>query len=405
MSERRVYIKTFGCKVNQYESQALAERAGGSGMELCDDPDGAGIVLVNSCTVTAEADRECRQFIRRTARRNPSARIVLTGCYAARSAAELRELFPGAKVETDKSSLFGPGGRGSIGNFESRSRAFVMIQDGCDAFCTYCIVPHVRPKLWSRPEKEILEEAARLVSAGYAEIVLTGIRLGKYNGGGGLPGLIRKLLASGGDFRIRLSSLEYSEVSDELLALIAESGGRLCDHLHVPLQSGSDRVLSMMKRPYRSADFRALAGKILAALPSAGLTTDVITGFPGETDKDFENTYDFIKSAGFSRLHVFKYSERPGTPAASFPCKVSPAASSARAEELKLLDDKLRSGFWRAFVGKVLPVVREDGGASLMTGNYIKLETGPGFEGVKAPIFGALVSEKGGRPVGLPAPR
>jgi threonylcarbamoyladenosine tRNA methylthiotransferase MtaB len=399
MNKRKVFVRTFGCKVNQYESQALAEKMIRSGMELCGSVLEADVVLVNSCTVTAEADRECRQFIRKTSKNRPGAEIILTGCYVTRAAEELRHLFPGVNIQEDK------GRRGPIESFHSHSRAFVMIQDGCDAFCSYCIVPHVRPKLWSRPEQEILEEAARLAANGYAEIVLTGIRLGKYNGGGGLPGLLEKLMAAGDNFRIRLSSLEYSEVSDELLGLMSLRGGRVCRHLHIPLQSGSDRVLSLMKRPYTVDKFSALLKKIHAALPDAGVSTDVITGFPGESEKDFENTYDFLKNSGFSRLHVFKYSEREGTPAASYNDKVSPEAAGARAKALKALDGELQKNFWRRFIGKELQVVKEGNNASLMTGNYIRLDAGPGFEGVKAPFFGALIAEKNGRPAGLLPPR
>lgn len=390
------FIKTYGCKVNQYESQALADKIRSAGGEIVNDPSCAQTVYINSCTVTREADRECRSFIRKMIRGNPSVKVVLTGCYALRAGEELGKEFQNILIEKQKDKNL------AVRGLDSHSRAFVKIQDGCDQFCSYCIVPYVRPQLWSRPEDEILNEVSELAKNGYPEIVLTGIRLGKYNGGGGLVILLDKILRLGDGFRIRLSSLELSEVTGELLTMMAAEGKRICGHLHIPLQSGSDRILAMMKRPYNTAQFNSVLTRVRMLLPRASISTDVITGFPGETREDFEGTQNFIRQASFSRLHVFKYSIRESTAAASFENHIPPGVISERARLLKGLDAELQRNFWKNFIGRRVQVVRERGNNSLLTDTYIKLKAAEDLDSVREPVFYAELIEKSGEPLAVP---
>ncbi|MFH1369314.1 MAG: tRNA (N(6)-L-threonylcarbamoyladenosine(37)-C(2))-methylthiotransferase MtaB [Elusimicrobiota bacterium] len=401
---KTAFLKTFGCKVNQYESQLIQERFKSSGYSLADSYENADIALINSCTVTAEADRECRQLIRRIQKRNPQAKIILTGCYLNRAPEELRKIFSTVTFKKNKEKIFnGEKPRpGAITSFDKHTRAFVKIQDGCDAFCSYCIVPYVRPKLTSRDENEILHEISELVGNGYPEIVLSGIRLGKYAGAGGLPGLLSKAVKLPGIFRIRLSSLEPGEVTPELIDLMSLNRNRICWHLHVPLQSGSDNVLKLMNRPYRTSAYIKVIANIMAKLPEAGVTTDVIVGFPGETEKDFDNTYDFINKCGFSRLHVFKFSEREGTAAANMPGAVDADTAKNRSKRLRELDTSLQRSFWKKFVAKILNVVRESESGFLISDNYIRIAASPEAISGACPIFNAKISEKNGLPFGIP---
>ncbi|MBN2216088.1 MAG: MiaB/RimO family radical SAM methylthiotransferase, partial [Pirellulales bacterium] len=322
---------TLGCKVNQYETefvrQALArinyrEPAPGESADLC---------VVNTCTVTAEADRKSRKLIRQMARENPGTRIVVMGCYATRRPEEAASLPAVVEVLTDKRRLpewlSGLGLReipSGITSFGSRRRACVKIQDGCRMECAYCIIPHTRPVLVSRPMDHVVAEIRGLVDAGHREIVLTGIHLGHYgvdlsatgDGDTNLHRLLQRLVAIEGSFRVRISSIEASEVTDELLDLMAGRPDRVCPHLHISMQSGSDAVLRRMRRRQTADEFLDRCRTIQRRLDRPGLTTDVIVGFPGETEADFEATCHVARKVGFSKIHAFPFSPRPGTAAA-----------------------------------------------------------------------------------------
>lgn len=395
---KKLHIHTFGCKVNQYESQALAESFLKQGFELTADLASADLLVVNSCTVTGEADRQCRQLLRRALRRKPGLEMIVTGCYAQNSPEEILKDLPSAKI-IGKDELL-KGGR-LISRFEGHSRAFVKIQDGCDAFCSYCIVPYVRNKMISRPEFDILEEIKALAANGYPEIVLTGVRLGRYSGG--LERLIEKILETEGRFRVRLSSIELKEITGGLLELMKKYPSRICRHLHIPLQSGSDKILKAMRRPYTTGEFAGKMEQILGLMPDIGITTDVITGFPGETDKDFEDTREFLSTSGFSRLHVFRYSKRAGTLAAGLKDPVPQETAKHRSASLRKLDAALQEKYWKGFIGQARPAVAEGANNTLLTDNYIRLNMEMETASCGGRIIDVEIRQVAGRPWGVPA--
>ncbi len=369
---------TLGCKVNQYDTQAMREAVAAAGLREARDGEPADLVVVNTCTVTRTSDDKCRQQIRRAIRDNPRAKIVVAGCYVDRDRAAIEALAGVHEVLTNADKpriaaiardvagvgealgeLEGPWG---IGDFAGHSRAFVKIEDGCDAFCTYCIVPHVRGRVRSRPLGEVVAEVQRLSDRGFAEIVLTGIHLGAYGKDlGGKPGLaevLREILRSTDVPRVRLSSLEAMEADDELLGVMASSA-RVCPHLHLPLQSGDDAVLMRMNRRYRAEQFLDRIRKIRAALDRPAITTDVLVGFPGETDAQFEHTVAVCRSAEFSRMHVFPFSPRAGTPAAELPDACAPQTIDARRHALHETAAELQAAFERRWVGESAQVLAE----------------------------------------------
>jgi threonylcarbamoyladenosine tRNA methylthiotransferase MtaB len=342
----KIHFYTFGCKVNQYDTQSLKDKLEAEGHTSSDNAADADVAIINSCTVTAEADRQCRQVVRRMLRETALDKVIINGCYSRRARGELAEIFkrdPRVGVASTsgeileilrprhKQTAATPSdavGRHSpefsaapLKNFLEKSRAYVKIQDGCDQFCSYCIVPTVRPVLASRPSGEVLAEIASLTTNGYPEIVLCGVRLGRYapTKDYTLEHLIVDILSLGDDFRIRLSSIEIKEITPALIRLMKNSPLRICPHLHIPLQSGSDVILKKMNRPYTSAEYESKIFSIKKEFAAAGvaltLTTDVIIGFPSESDEDFNATRSLCERLGFSKLHIFPYSERPGTAA------------------------------------------------------------------------------------------
>jgi threonylcarbamoyladenosine tRNA methylthiotransferase MtaB len=368
-------LVTLGCKVNQYETQYVKEALEANGYREAPAGEAAHLCVVNTCTVTAEADAKGRQLIRRLAQANPGAALVVMGCYATRAPETVARLPGVTKVITDKTHLaeglqeFGvatwPAG---ISRFDGHQRAFVKVQDGCLLNCTYCIIPQVRPTLRSRPPEEIVGEVERLVAGGCQEIVLTGVHLGHYGidlSRGKRPAewcrlwhLLDQLGGLPGDFRIRLSSLEAAEVRDDLVSVLARQP-RICPHLHLCLQSGSDRVLALMKRRYRVAGFLERCRRLRAALDQPAFTTDIILGFPGETEADFEATCQVVRAVGFGRLHLFSFSARAGTPAAAFPNPVPPAMVADRRERLLQLERELALAYGRSILGRRLDVLVE----------------------------------------------
>ncbi|HYV35046.1 MAG TPA: tRNA (N(6)-L-threonylcarbamoyladenosine(37)-C(2))-methylthiotransferase MtaB [Gemmataceae bacterium] len=372
---RTCRLATLGCKVNQYETQYVKETLEINGYREAADSEPADLCVVNTCTVTMEGDAKSRQLIRRLHQTNPAAAIVVMGCYATRDPDAVAKIPGVTQVITDKQRLaqelkpFGverlPRG---IRRFDGHQRAFVKVQDGCILNCTYCIIPTVRPGLRSRPAEEIVEEVTNLVAAGRQEIVLTGIHLGHYgidlskgqakSNWCRLWNLVEQLDCLDGDFRIRLSSLEAAEARDDLVSTLARSR-RVVPHLHLCLQSGSDRILERMRRRYRRAGFVERCRRIRQALDLPALTTDVIVGFPGETDADFEATCDVVREAGFNKVHVFSWSPRRGTPAAEFADRVAPDVIARRREHLQALAAEMAAAYHRQLLGRQLDVLVE----------------------------------------------
>jgi threonylcarbamoyladenosine tRNA methylthiotransferase MtaB len=375
MSPPTCRLVTLGCKVNQYETQYVREMLEGAGYAAAADGQAADLCLINTCTVTGEGDAKGRQLIRRLHQQNPRAAIVVMGCYATRDPDAVRRLPGVSAVVTDKNRLvedlqpFGvtaaPNG---ISRFDDHQRAFVKVQDGCLLNCSYCIIPSVRPTLRSRPPKEIEDEIARLVVVGYQEVVLTGIHLGHYgiDQCRGRPKeewvrlwhLLQRLTHLPGDFRIRLSSLEAAEARDDLVRVLADEP-RVCPHLHLCLQSGSDRILAGMRRRYRSAGFLERCHRIRKALDQPAFTTDIIVGFPGETEADFQATCCVAREAGFAKIHVFSYSPREGTTASSFDDAVAPAVVRERRQRLLEIEGELAEAYCRSLLGRRLDVLVE----------------------------------------------
>ena len=367
---------TLGCKVNQYETEYLRQALAQIGYRAAVAGESADLCLVNTCTVTAEGDAKSRQAIRRLARDNPGARIVVMGCYATRAPGEVGELPGVVEVITDKRELPAWLGRLGVGDvpdgiscFQGRSRAFVKVQDGCILRCSYCIIPSVRPPLTSRPLAQVLDEVRRLRDHGYREIVLTGIHLGHYGVDQNwnkpksqwlrLSHLVRQIAALEGDFRLRLSSIEATEVTRELIQVMADHPDKICPHLHVCLQSGSDAVLRRMRRRWSARMFVDRCELVRRALDQPAFTTDVVVGFPGETDEDFEATCRVVREVGFSKVHAFPFSARRGTAAAEMPNQVPRAVRSERVRQMAAVEAETRQAYFRSLIGRNLRVLIE----------------------------------------------
>ena len=407
---------TLGCKVNQYETEYLREGLLRLGYEEAIDGQEADLCVVNTCTVTGEGDLKSRKLIRQLARQNPRAEIIVMGCYATRAADEVAALPGVVEVLSDKRQMPDLLARlglvdvpSGISGFGRRHRAYVKVQDGCRMGCAYCIIPAVRPVLRSRPVDDVLAEVARLVEHGHREVVLTGIHLGHYGvdladgepgpkkgispicraaarrvlgtnwtyplfrtgGRPDLAHLVERIVELEGDFRLRLSSLEAAEVTPELLTLMARRPDRVCPHLHVSMQSGSDAVLRRMRRRYTSRQFVQRCLGIGQSLDHPALTTDVIVGFPGETEADFEATCEAVEGVGFSKIHVFRFSPREGTPAAELPDQVPGPLKRRRGAELAELGRRLRQRYFHDLVGRPMQVLVESvvaGQPSLVVG-------------------------------------
>lgn len=423
---RTCRLVTLGCKVNQYESQYVKEALEAGGYRDVADDQPADLFVVNTCTVTMEGDAKSRQWIRRLHELNPRADIVVMGCYATREPETVARLPGVTRVIADKRRLaeelrpFGvtelPRG---IRRFDGHRRAFVKVQDGCLLNCSYCIIPRVRPGLRSRPIDEIRDEVAGLVAGGCREIVLTGIHLGHYgiDLSRGQPNrqwrrlwhILEALNDLPGEFRIRLSSLEAAEVRDDLVSAMRLP--RVVPHLHLCLQSGSDRILEAMKRRYRPAGFLERCRRLRAALDRPAFTTDIIVGFPGETDADFEATCRVAEEVGFARIHVFSYSPRAGTPAVKLPGRVPAAVIKERRRRLRELERKLAENYARRLLGERLEVLvegedpRRPGHALGTSCRYIQVS----FPGQAAALVGMLVpvrarTVEGGQIVAEPEP-
>lgn len=384
----KVAIHTLGCKVNQYESEKLASEFRSNGFDVVDFRDVADIYVINSCTVTGSADSKSRQAARGAAQRNPNAKVVLTGCYAERTSEEIDgiALIVGNR---DKARLvqivrkeFGLTQSGDvvIGTtlVASRTRALLKIQDGCDQFCSYCAVPFARSEMWSKEFSSVMNEAALLRDSGYKEIVLTGIRVGRYSDAGkDLADVLEGIAAIDGIERVRLSSIELTDIPSRLVEIMA-GNRKLCRHLHIPLQSGDDRTLERMHRPYSTSDFRKFAVGARQAVEGLAITTDIMVGFPGETGDDFESSLSFAREMEFSRAHVFRYSPRPGTAAAEIGDTVSGSEKETRSTALIGCTKASADRFAKSLIGESMAVLVEGkeiqgGKRSGLTDNYVRV--------------------------------
>ena len=373
----RLRTHTLGCKVNQYETEFIREGLLGIGYRDAAGSEPADLCIVNTCTVTAEGDSKSRQVIRRLARENPAAKIVVMGCYATRAPEEVATLPNVTEVVTDKRELPDLLGRfgvtdvpTGISGFGRRHRAYVKVQDGCLLRCSFCIIPYVRPQLTSRPLAHILDEVRRLVDrGGYREVVLTGIHLGHYGVDWNrqapredwirLAHLVRAIAALPGDFRVRLSSIEATEVTRELIDVMSDHADKVCPHLHISMQSGSDSVLRRMRRRWGSRRFIDRCRLFQEKLDRPAITTDVIVGFPGETDAEFAETVAVCREVGFSKIHIFPFSARRGTPAATMADQVSSPLKQSRLAELAAVEASLRDAYFQSLRGMLLRVLVE----------------------------------------------
>jgi len=390
-------VIALGCKVSRADAAAMERALLGSGLERAGEGEGADVCVVCGCAVTAVAEGKSRRAIRRARRENPEATLVAAGCIAVREEtsrdAGADVLLPPGEVEslTDVLRSVGrlsrtppEGGVGPEG-FPGRTRAFLKVQDGCDGTCAYCIVPSLRGSLRSRALGDAINEARGLVRAGHAEIVLAGVRLGRYScpdTGADLARLVEELLGlrGGGLARLRLSSIEPADF-DPRLAEIASGGTGLCPHFHLPLQSASDAILERMNRPYRIADFRAIVGRVRDLVPDVAITADVIAGFPGETEEDHALNRDFIREIGLARVHAFPFSPRPGTPAAEMAGALPVQTVRARAAELIEAGTLAGRDYRARFVGRELDVLAQPGKAEGCLSGYTERYVPLTFDG------------------------
>tara|TARA_B110000495_G_scaffold203540_1_gene227788 strand:+ start:6378 stop:7646 length:1269 start_codon:yes stop_codon:yes gene_type:complete len=371
-------LKTFtlGCKVNQYETQLVREGLLGAGFSDAEPDQPADLCIVNTCTITGEGDSKSRQVIRRMNRNNPDARIVVMGCYATREPQEVADLPGVAEVVTDKREIPDLLGRfgvvdipNGISGLNKRHRAYVKVQDGCLLRCSYCIIPTVRPDMFSRPLTEVLDEVRVLIDNGFSEVILTGIHLGHYgvdfNQGKPkrdwvrLSHLVRAICELSPTVRVRLSSIEATEVTRELIEVMKDFSSQVCPHLHVCLQSGSDRILRGMKRRWTRRHIIDRCELVKNELHLPAFTTDVIVGFPGETEKDFADTVDACRQIGFSKIHMFPFSPRKGTPAAEMEDQVPKKIKSERGAKIAALETELKREYFQSLVGERLQLLVE----------------------------------------------
>ncbi len=383
---KTVAFYTLGCKVNQYETEAMSELFQKKGYRVVEPTEKADVYVINTCTVTNLGDRKSRQFIRRSKKKNEDAVIAVVGCYAQMSPDEI------SKIE-DVDIILGTKDRNkivelcekaisenrrynlvedimqvkefeelSIKQVKGKTRANLKIQEGCNQYCSYCIIPYARGQIRSRQLGNIVSEVNKLTENGFKEVVLTGIHVASYGKDLGdirLIDVIEKIHDIAGIERIRLSSLEPTVVTDDFMKSISRLY-KVCDHFHLSLQSGSDTVLQRMNRKYTTEQYKNIVKLIRKYMPNVAITTDIIVGFPGETDDEFSDTYNFVKSIGFSRIHVFKYSPRTGTPAAKFANQISGIEKNERSKKLIDLGEKLSKEFITTFIGKTVEVLFEE---------------------------------------------
>ena len=400
-----VSIFTLGCKVNQYETQAMRELFENKGYNVIFDGEIADIYIINTCTVTNIGDKKSRQFIRRANRNNPDAIIAAVGCYAQMSPQEVLSIDgvniiigtndrnkivdivekckPNEKINSvDDIMKVKQFEEMSVKNIMGKTRAFLKIQEGCNQYCSYCIIPYARGPIRSRSKPEIIGEIKNLVDKGFKEVVLTGIHVASYgkdlNSDETLIDILKEVNNIEGLKRVRLSSLEPTIFTDEFLRELSQLN-KICHHFHLSLQSGCNSVLKRMNRRYTTEQYRDIVNKIREIYPKIALTTDIIVGFPGETEEEFNITYNFVKEIGFSEIHVFKYSPRKGTPAAGYKNQVDGLTKRYRSERLIELGKQLKRDYYIMFIGKNKEVLFEmlsgkiTGYIEGYTDNYLKV--------------------------------
>ncbi len=402
----RFAIATLGCKVNHYDSAIIESRLAARGMQRCDFGEHADVYVINTCTVTDRADSECLKLARRARRRNPDARIVMTGCFAQANPQALANapvvdavVGLGRAGDLERAVSGQAGDRVMVSNLRKeraeielgavalsgQTRAFLKLQEGCDQFCSFCIVPISRGTSRSVEPRRVVAALDQLAERGFKEVTLSGVHLGGYGNDlapqVGLAELLEMIAERSPIGRVRISSLDPEELSDEIIEIIAQSE-KFCPHLHLPLQSGHDEILSAMRRRYDRDSYRERLERALEAMPDAAIGTDIIAGFPGETGRHFDSSLRFIESLPLAYFHVFPYSVRAATTAAKLPGKVSSAEVKRRAEALRQLGEQKRAHFARRFYGAILNVLLEErsthGMLSGYSRNYLRvLTTGP----------------------------
>lgn len=392
----KVAFRTLGCRLNQYEMDALAAQFKDNGYEVSEQEDNADIVVVNTCTVTNQSNQKSRQAISHATRVNPGARMIITGCMTESHAGQLQQKFPNATIINNKakSAIFHSvdsllkGGSPVLSDkdfdlfsYQSftemfHTRSLVKIQDGCDNFCTFCIIPFVRGRAISRPSEKVLENVRDVVAKGAKEIVLTGVNISRYNHEGlGFSGLLEQILDVEGDFRVRISSIEPDRFNDHFFSLVGHP--KLAPHLHLCLQSGSDRILLQMRRMYSVKDYMKIVENVRKKDPLFNFTTDVIVGFPGETEQEFADTMRLSKEVGFGHMHIFKYSVRQNTRAARMPEQVNEKIKTERSRRMHELAAKLQKDYRAAFDNteqRILVEKWENGMASGYNGYYVPMQ-------------------------------
>ncbi len=396
-----VYVKTLGCKVNTYDTHALENQFKALGYQLVDSPEAATVSVLNTCSVTENADKEARYLLRKFRRDNPEAVVVATGCYAQTDSQRLiemdevdlvfpnqakdlvaeathsffarRQIDPGHAADSKLPLHLPAVSANRQGHFKSsltmlsaessQTRAFLKIQDGCNGFCSYCLIPFARGASRSVPPAEVRSEVRKLIDSGTKEIVFTGIHIGDYGEDHGTQrgfvALLDDLLSWPDMVRIRISSLEPRELTEDLLKVVARRPELFCDHFHLPLQSGHDRILHLMRRSYDSAQYRDNVAMARSYFPRANFGADIIPGFPGETDEEFHATLDFIEATGLNYLHVFPYSRRPNTAAARMPNHLADPIIRERSAQLRQLSSRLKLAYLQSFVGTEVNVLWE----------------------------------------------
>lgn len=362
------HVVNLGCKVNKAESDTIMANLLAQGHALTSEK-AADAIIINTCTVTGDAEKKTRKAVRRALRENDTARVLVTGCAAAIDPEFYEELDPRIQI-VSKANLSASHNALRVGE-AFPLRVSVKVQDGCDHACTYCIVHVARGKAWSRPFDEVVAEVRALEAAGIKEVMLSGIDLGSYAfEGSRLDSLLAELLDTTSDLRFRISSIEPCSISDRTIDLIAAAQGRICRHLHVPLQAGSSKVLAEMNRPYDADYFRALTDRLHAAIPELSLSTDIIVGFPGESDAEYEDTLALARHARFSKIHAFRYSMREGTPAAERVDQVDPIVKEARLQHLLEVAHDLRLNEAERRIGTTESVLVEQPGIGTSESYY-----------------------------------
>lgn len=398
---KKAAFHTLGCKVNQYETAGMIEMFRDRGYEIVGEQEFADVYVINTCTVTAMADRKSRQYIRRMKKVNPDAVVAVTGCYVQISPEEVEKIddvdiiaginekhkiidYVEGQCEKSDPAIDEFVEMGPVTSAENRTRAYIKVQEGCNRFCSYCVIPYARGPVRSRPVENIVEEAKALIAAGYKELVLTGINTALYGmeenpDDFGLEPVIAAVNDLEGDYRIRLSSLEPAVVNSEYVTRLFKYD-KLCHHLHMSAQSGSDAVLAAMNRPYDSQDYYDLVNTLFEFDDCYGISTDIIVGFPGETDKDFEDSCRLAEECSFCRTHIFKYSKRPMTKAAEMKNQVAPQIKNSRSDKLESVAKSAMEGFFEinlaaAAEGRTETVLLEEVQGDYITGftgNYIR---------------------------------